>query len=157
MSYIGQNGYVFRTPNVYEHRALVEELIGFKLTSKQIVHHIDENPLNNHPSNLIVCENQKYHLLLHARQDAINRGQNIKLQGHCGRCGLVKDKNQFSKNKRMVFGIHNICSKCQSTYKKEKGLNSRINRPNKWKDRLSQQYRRIKTNYKKREISWLIN
>lgn len=34
------------------------------------MHHVDGNGHNNHPSNLVVCENQSYHWILHRRQRA---------------------------------------------------------------------------------------
>jgi hypothetical protein len=155
--YIDKNGYVRSSREQYEHRLIVQDLTGLELTKEQVVHHLDYNSQNNSPSNLVVCPSQSYHMLLHARTDALNRGQNLKTEGYCGRCGNIKLRKEFSKNKRMVFGIHNICNACQASYKKEKGLNLRKNRVNNWKDNLNQQYRRILTNYSKREISWLVN
>lgn len=39
---------------VYEHRDIIETKLGRKLTFKEQVHHIDDNCINNDPSNLIV-------------------------------------------------------------------------------------------------------
>jgi hypothetical protein len=133
----------------------VEELLGFKLLPTQIVHHIDNNPANNSPNNLVVCENQKYHMLIHARTDMLNRGQDPKTQGFCGVCKKVLPRENFCQNKRMILGIHNRCRICQAKYKKETGLDKR--KPeHKWRDMLGQQYRRAKTNKVKKEISWLL-
>jgi hypothetical protein len=40
-------------------------LLGRKLKSKEIVHHIDGNSTNNCPDNLYVCEDQYEHIKLH--------------------------------------------------------------------------------------------
>lgn len=45
-----------------EHRFIVEKHLGRKLTSDEIVHHIDGNPQNNIISNLIVCKTLRDHL-----------------------------------------------------------------------------------------------
>ena len=46
------------------HRHVVELQIGRKLTSNEVVHHVDGNPLNNDPANLVVltrAEHQRMH------------------------------------------------------------------------------------------------
>jgi hypothetical protein len=53
------------------HRLVAEKALGRTLPSKAQVHHVDGNKLNNHPSNLVVCEDQAYHRLLHTRADAL--------------------------------------------------------------------------------------
>lgn len=53
-----------------EHRAIAEKAIGHQLPEKAVVHHFDGNPLNNVNANLVVCQDQTYHLLLHSRKRA---------------------------------------------------------------------------------------
>ncbi len=63
------NGYrVFNTTR--EHIAVAEKALGKALPPGAIVHHIDENRLNNEPSNLVICPGNGYHGLLHQRMDA---------------------------------------------------------------------------------------
>jgi hypothetical protein len=50
---------------VYEHRYAMEQKIGRLLTDQEVVHHIDCDPHNNHPSNLSLCNNGTQHLLAH--------------------------------------------------------------------------------------------
>ena len=38
----------------HEHRVIAERLLGRSLTRREVVHHIDENPKNNDPSNLMI-------------------------------------------------------------------------------------------------------
>lgn len=46
---------------VREHVLIAERFLGRPLAEKEIVHHIDENPSNNEPSNLFLFENQAAH------------------------------------------------------------------------------------------------
>ena len=55
---------------VMEHRLVVESAIGHMLPLKHPIHHVDENPANNAKTNLVACENQGYHMLLHQRARA---------------------------------------------------------------------------------------
>jgi hypothetical protein len=53
---------------VYEHILLAERALGKPLPPKAVVHHMNENPADNHtPFNLVICPDQAYHLLLHQR------------------------------------------------------------------------------------------
>lgn len=55
----------------YDHVLKVEQIIGRKLPSKAVIHHINGNPSDNSNSNLVICENQSYHMLLHHRETAL--------------------------------------------------------------------------------------
>lgn len=53
---------------VPEHRLVWEQANGKRLDKNQVVHHIDGNPSNNDPANLIALTN-KEHAILHREQD----------------------------------------------------------------------------------------
>lgn len=53
------------------HRLIVEEHLGRALTSDEVVHHIDHNPLNNDISNLKVMTRAE-HLVHHLRTMPVN-------------------------------------------------------------------------------------
>jgi hypothetical protein len=46
----------------YEHRVVMEEMLGRKLTNTEVVHHLDGNGENNSPANLMLFENTREHL-----------------------------------------------------------------------------------------------
>lgn len=55
---------------VYEHIYLAEQSMGFYLPSNAVIRHVDGNNANNELSNLVVCENNAYHRMLHRRTRA---------------------------------------------------------------------------------------
>jgi hypothetical protein len=59
---------------VAEHRLVVESLIGRILKDSEIVHHKDENTLNNSPDNLELMSNSD-HMKYHAIKRRRNRGR----------------------------------------------------------------------------------
>lgn len=56
---------------VREHVAVAEDAIGHPLPAGALVHHFDLDRSNNAPTNLVVCPDDAYHLLLHRRQRAL--------------------------------------------------------------------------------------
>jgi len=79
--YISGSGYLYvKNPNnhramkngyVLKHILIAEKALGKAFPEKAIIHHVDEDRLNNKPSNLVICENQAYHMLLHQRLRAL--------------------------------------------------------------------------------------
>lgn len=72
---ISRNGYKLIHANGkqrLEHVLIVEKAIGKQLPVGAIVHHVDENKLNNNPLNLVVCPDDAYHFLLHQRKRALD-------------------------------------------------------------------------------------
>lgn len=54
----------------YEHIVLAEKALGKKLPKKARVHHMNEKRDDNHSYfNLVICPNESYHKLLHARME----------------------------------------------------------------------------------------
>ena len=92
------NGYV------YAHIIIVEEVLGKSLIIPHCVHHINGKKSDNSHSNLIICEDDAYHKILHKRQ------RSIKVTGsphyhHCWDCNTWKHKD--------FFGVsHKRCSAC---------------------------------------------
>ncbi len=53
-----------------KHIEIAEKALGKRLPAGAIVHHWDENGLNNTPSNLAIFPNEAYHNLIHRRMRA---------------------------------------------------------------------------------------
>jgi hypothetical protein len=105
----------------YIHRNVVESVLGKSLPLKSVIHHVDENPMNNKNDNLVVCENQLYHIFLHQRLRA------LRASGHadwrrCRYCGKHDDPvNLPMKDGNMVS--HKGCG---PEYRRNLKLNKKL-------------------------------
>lgn len=83
---------------VYEHRLVMEQMIGRYLEPEEQVHHVDEDRTNNSPSNLKLCPSQKDHSLEHSYSDDFLLDMLIRfadIRGH------LPSKKECDKDKQM--------------------------------------------------------
>lgn len=76
-------------------RRIAERVLGRKLAPHNRVHHFDKNVFNN-DNNLVICEDQRYHFLLHIRTDAYKATGNANFR-KCGHCFKYDDPNLMIK------------------------------------------------------------
>jgi len=81
---------------VYEHIVVEERKLGRALKPKEVVHHRNENPSDNQPSNLRVFRNQAAHVRHHARERLLKQGIDPDREKQCSVCEVVKLKTEFS-------------------------------------------------------------
>jgi hypothetical protein len=70
-------------PGRTEHRNLAETLLGRKLGTNEVVHHMDENPKNNRATNLVVMDRRlhgKLHLYLDRQRVIIEKSMNENIE-----------------------------------------------------------------------------
>jgi len=67
--HLNAKGY-HQVAGVLVHRAVAEEALGKPLPAIAVVHHINGVRNDNCPENLVVCPDDAYHMLLHARERA---------------------------------------------------------------------------------------
>lgn len=77
------DGYVFllapehpranRDGYVFGHILVAEAALGKPLPPRAVVHHVNERRQDNWPTNLVICQDRAYHLLLHNRMRARTR------------------------------------------------------------------------------------
>jgi hypothetical protein len=101
------NGYIG------EHVLIAEKILGKPIYGDIVVHHADGNKSNNIPSNLVICQNQAYHLLLHQRMRALKES-GFAYYRKCWHCKKY-DKPSNLKNKSGNT-YHNIC---ENIYRKK--------------------------------------
>ena len=84
---------------VRKHFLVFDSVINKLLPNFAVIHHIDHNPKNNKPTNLVVCENHSYHMLLHEREKALKMYGNVNLR-RCLNCHKVDYINNMVHYKR---------------------------------------------------------
>jgi hypothetical protein len=105
--YVRTDGYVFvyvgkshhlanESGYAFEHRIVAEEKLGRRLTDVEIVHHLDENPLNNNPDNLEVLD-RAHHAHVHGK-DPCRQGFNANYKILCA-CGCGTEINAYENRK----------------------------------------------------------
>ncbi len=96
-----------------EHRLIAEKGLGHPLPQKSCVHHWDENKSNNDPRNLVICEDNAYHKLLHARKRRLDDTGSFELK-RCRVCKTVKALIEFSAALLEWDGRRSACKACDN-------------------------------------------
>ena len=101
-------GYVLR------YILVAEKALGKPLPKKAVVHHHDEKAYNDKNKNLVICEDNGYHLLLHKRMRAYQSCGNASWL----KCSICK-KYDYPKNLYTPpRGGSSYHKKCKSEYQK---------------------------------------
>lgn len=95
----------------YQHILVAEKALGKKLPPGAVVHHVDGDPANNAPDNLVVCPDQAYHMLLHVRQRAFDACGNAAYK-KCMNCGRWDDPTLMKWHKSTTY-YHKPASLCK--------------------------------------------
>src|SRR5881396_1128832 len=83
-----------RPGSMYLHRERAKQAAGHELPARAVIHHPDHDGTN--PSaRLVICEDQAYHMLLHARERIVRAGGNPNTDKLCGTCHRVKPRTAF--------------------------------------------------------------
>lgn len=96
--------------NKLAHVLVAEKAIGKPLPPGAVVHHIDGNPSNNAPNNLVICPDQGYHMLIHRRQTALENSGNANFK-KCVYCKQYDDpRNMKTSEKYDYLAHHRPCA-----------------------------------------------
>lgn len=112
-------GYLFRTvgrKTVYLHIEAAEKALGKKLPKGAEVHHINGDQTDNRNANLVICQDHKYHSLLHMRGDAlaITGNGNLRL---CCVCQIYDNPMHMRASGTRVY--HAKCMAFRSRKRRE--------------------------------------
>lgn len=96
---------------ILEHVYVAERVLGSPLPPKAVVHHVDGNSENNDPANLVICEDQGYHVLLHRRERALKAcGHADYLRcRHCRHWDSPENLKVFERKKEGIDAYHKSC------------------------------------------------
>lgn len=97
---------------VLEHLVIASKALGKPLPPKAQVHHVNRDPRDNRPENLVICEDAAFHRLLHRRQDA------LEASGHADwkKCHFCKQWDDPSNLYNHPNGRHAHHRACVNAY-----------------------------------------
>src|SRR3990167_5867616 len=67
--------------HIFEHRLVMEQLLGRKLLTTEVVHHINGERSDNRIENLSVFDNQSEHMTHHGRSWDVEEAASLRLSG----------------------------------------------------------------------------
>ena len=102
---------------VYLHVLIAEAALGRVLPEGVEVHHVDGDTYHNAPGNLVVCEDHRYHRLLHVRARILRLGGDPNRDAVCSRCHEVKPREAFNERAgNRATGRQSYCRACANLW-----------------------------------------
>jgi hypothetical protein len=82
------------TGYVLEHIVIAEEVLGKPLSAGVVIHHVNGDGHDNRKENLVICENDTYHRLLHKRSKSFKITGNVNYR-KCWICQTYGDPKEM--------------------------------------------------------------
>lgn len=104
---------------IREHVLMAAEVLGGKLPKGAVVHHIDEDRGHNENSNFVICENKRFHNLLHARMRALAECGNANFLKccFCHKYDAPENLRLVSRSSRPTHGREAFHRECHNKYR----------------------------------------
>lgn len=96
---------------VPDHILIAEKALGKFLPVGSVVHHLNGIKSENSGNNLVVCQDERYHQLLHLRMKRKEKYGNFSVK-KCKKCCAIKHLSQFPPNLKAIDRHHHICLAC---------------------------------------------
>ena len=108
-----------------EHILVAERAIGKRLPENAVLHHVNGDRVDNKHSNLVICENQSYHKLLHLREKRLRLFGRTDVK-QCRVCRCVKSLKQFYHDRSNALegkaALCKLCSDLRRSARRAKSL-----------------------------------
>lgn len=108
---------------VFEHVLIAERALGRPLSAQHPVHHVDQDKTNNQNSNLVLCEDNAYHQMLHRRMRAYAACGDANAH-RCWLCAGYDNQADITVIKSArphVSAYHRTCQRNRSMAKRPRG------------------------------------
>lgn len=109
----GKNGYVL------EHIVVAESVLGKYLPQKAVVHHINQDRSDNRKENLVICESDAFHRVLHQRMAAL-KACGIPSFRKCNICKKYDDPQNLTFNSKNRSVRHDECQRLYTAKRRSK-------------------------------------
>ena len=100
------------TRRLREHTVVAERALGHQLPVRAVVHHVNGNGRDNRNQNLVICQDRRYHTLLHRRERILKAGGNPDGEQICHDCRRVLPLAAFHRNRSDPTGHCHACKPC---------------------------------------------
>jgi hypothetical protein len=107
----GQKRYTF------EHELIAEQALGHPLPASAVIHHVNEIKTDNRGANLVMCQDDAYHVELHRKLRVLRAGGDPWRDRLCCTCRMPRPAPLFyrQRTKEKAFnpaGYTSICGDC---------------------------------------------
>lgn len=101
---------VINGKRVQEHRYIMEQHLGRKLTKVEVVHHINEDKRDNRIENLEIMDARTH--MSHHKRGKVKNPNNTGTNKQCPKCKKVLDINGFHGRRSRPSGRQGYCKDC---------------------------------------------
>lgn len=119
VTYAGYVAVMVNGKKKQQHVLVAEHALGKSLPIGAIVHHVNKDTKDNRNQNLVICQDQQYHKILHRRQDALEACGNANWR-KCCICKQYDDPSNMSINGSPLHGERAYHKSCNTNRERER-------------------------------------